>query len=322
MKLRTSSKSFFIEKFKLILVIERNLKLTKTIASIGILAIFLTISIKYASSQSVSQMQITVAAVSRAPTVGTITVAPGTVNLISGGFIKVTGTTALRDRDGGTDITSCVGYLYNSTTYAFNPTNARYTNSSCYISSCSGQRCDCECSLKIRYFDAPGTWNFVINATDTTNRFGYANQTLVVEKLIAIDLPLPYAPITFPAEINIGDNNVPAVNNPLKINNTGNVKMQIYINGTNFVGVEDSTKSFSISNLIYNSTATGLTNARSVTNAQASFTPTGGVPVNPSSVAGISEPATLYIYHYLSIPLGIDSLNYTSTYQVEVIEQP
>jgi hypothetical protein len=82
--------------------------------------------------------------------------------------------------------------------------------------------------------------------------------------------------------------------------------------------VADASWIIKVGNMTYNSTVSGLTTPKQLTNTQALFNPVDGIPIYPSSTAGIAEKGMFYIYHYLSIPAGFKAQTYRSKYYLNV----
>ncbi|HKZ45393.1 MAG TPA: hypothetical protein VJ343_01685, partial [archaeon] len=260
------------------------------------------------------------------PTVGSLTFSPSPVDLITGGkkFIKVTAT--VTNGDGASEISSCSGYLWNTTvTSPYTASKATYTNSSCLRSGCSGTTCQCECGFNLMYYDAPGTWRGNITAKTTSSTNGTNQGTFTVNKNTGVDVanvngPINSAnptPISF-ASIMVGDKNVPSSSNPLKVINKGNTKLNVSLYGTDHVGVSNSSWAIKVGNMTYNSTASGMTTLRNLKATPTGFYPTGGIPAYPGQVSGIAEKAAFYIYNYLSIPAGFLAQAYVGSYYLGV----
>ena len=239
-------------------------------------------------------------------------------------MLKISAT--ITNQDGASNVSSCSGYLWNaSITAPYTAAKASYTNSSCLLSGCSGTTCQCECSFNLWYYDIPGTWAGNVTATTKGNKLGANQSTFVVNPLTSIDVANAYGtinssnpyPIVF-GTLKVGDVNREATSNPLKVINTGNVKLECYISGDDHIGANDTNWVIKVGNMTYNSTASGLTSLRPLTNTPTGFLPTGGIPAYPTSISGVAERGTFYINNYLSIPAGYKAQTYKSTYYLDV----
>jgi len=289
-----------------------NLKEIKVIA-VSTSIFMLMILLKSAPSFSqATQFQIQINVSDIRPKVGGLTVSPSPVDLIEsyGRIIYVNA--SINDPNG--DLANCTGYLWNRTT-DLTKAAATYTNVSCV--PCTGSGCICNCSFFLQYYDIGTTWAANISAMDQQGYTAFNTTTFIVNNLISFHLI--NSPITFPSPLFLGDVNRPAQNNPLTINNTGNVNLTLFINATDYLG-EDGSTIIDSRNMSYNtSVATNKEAARTlfqVLNTEDQFYPSpNGIPVYPNSLSGM-PPATFYIYNYISIPLDVTAQIYNATYSI------
>jgi hypothetical protein len=247
------------------------------------------------------------------------------VYLTAGGSKNFNLTTTVTDTDGFSDISSCRGYLWNSTASApLTLAKAMYTNSSCQLVGCAGNACQCRCSFSLMYYDASGTWTANMTIADAAGNTITQTGSFFVNTLASVEIYNYFGKVnaTNPgiqfSQIYVGDTNRASSSNPLKFKNMGNVKMSLNVSGTDHVGTSDPTWVIKTGNMTYNSSATGLGALRSLNAAPAAFYPAGGIPVFPITTAGIPEQATFYLNNYLSIPAGWKAQAYSGTLILEM----
>lgn len=218
------------------------------------------------------------------------------------------------DPDQGTSgLDKCWGYLWNSSTLAATPANARYTNTSCDFTVVGSYK-RCNCTFSIQYYDVPTTWRVNLTANDTQNNIGFNSTTFVVNSLLASD---PYPAVVFPSVLFMGRTTA-ATTNPHYINNTGNVRLRIRINASDYTGMTNPSWIISVGNMTYNSSATGMTTPVQMSKTLTQFNPTTGVPVYPNQTSGIPYPAAFNIYYYMYVPTGIMEQVYNSTHVLDI----
>lgn len=114
-----------------------------------------------------------------------------------------------------------------------------YQNDSCINISLS----NFSCTMVLEFYDDPQDYAINCSINDTENRTGYNDtETFTYNSLTAINISPSY--ISFPT-LNVSDTNIGALNDPMVINNTGNVNITaIDINATNLIGQTDDTIQF------------------------------------------------------------------------------
>ncbi len=265
----------------------------------------------------------TLTVASNVPTISSLTFSADPVDLIEGSEKDFTVSAVIIDADGWENIVSCSGYLWSpDVTPPLTAAKATHT-ASCTLSGCSGNSCNCLCSFSLQYYETSGSWTGNITATDAQGNTGSAQGTFTVNSQTAVRIANVYGeinttnqyPIVF-GTLKVGDVNVPATTNPLKIINTGNKKLNITIYADDHVGVNDSSWVIKVGNMTYNSSVSGMTELKHMSSKPTEFYPTGGIPVYPNKASGITEPATFYVYNYMSIPSGFKAQTYSSTYYI------
>ena len=106
----------------------------------------------------------------------------------------------------------------------------------------------------MEYWRNPGTWNVSVDINLTTGVSNFTNATFIYD-------PFPQAVVNV-STINFTGLPGQTVNStnafPLNVSNIGNQRLDIYINGTDFVGEEQIDKIVGVSNATYNETVTGI----------------------------------------------------------------
>jgi hypothetical protein len=283
----------------------------KEIIVVLLLSLLIILLKSVPSFSQIGQFPVTINVSDIRPKVGGPTVSPSPVDLIEGYGRIIYVNASINDPNG--DLANCTGYLWNRTT-DLTKAAATYTNISCV--PCTGTGCLCSCSFFLRYYDVGTTWAANISAMDQQGYITFNTTTFIVNNLTASELI--NTPITFPPTLFLGDVNKPAQNNPLTINNTGNVRLTMFINATDYLGGDGST--IDSQNMSYNTsvvTNKGIAGTLfQVLNTEDQFYPsTNGIPVYPNSLSGM-PPATFYIYNYITIPLEVTAQIYNATYSI------
>ncbi len=92
------------------------------------------------------------------------------------------------------------------------------------------------CSVNMLYYDASGTWNVSINATDLSGALAVNNtQTFVYLELKAMVITSPIGALNWPI-LNPGATNLLSTNHPNVIENTGNYEGPLLITASDLVG--------------------------------------------------------------------------------------
>jgi len=249
------------------------------------------------------------------PSVGALTFSPSEIDLIAGGVKPMKVLAVISNAEGASYISSCYGYLWDSSVTApYTDVKANYANSSCLLSCGPGTTCNCECGFALKYYDINGTWKGNITGKTQSNKVSTNQGSFLVNTHTSHNV---MNSINF-GTVKVGDVNVPALSNPLKINNTGNVKLKVNVSSTDHFGKDDKSWVIGAGNITYNSSATGMGTLIPLTKSPAQFNPTGGIPVYPNSVPGITEKGIFYIYHYISIPPGFKAQIYNLTYSIDL----
>ncbi|PIN88739.1 hypothetical protein COU61_03675 [Candidatus Pacearchaeota archaeon CG10_big_fil_rev_8_21_14_0_10_35_13] len=142
----------------------------------------------------------------------------------------------VEDIDGWQNIDASSGRA--NFTYSNASTLITRNNDSCVsLGSVSTTQLNISCTINMWYFDASGTWNITAYATDVS---GAQGQNRAASLVLSPTKALLSGPgnLTF-STLNPGDTNTTADNNPLTLNNTGNVHIpegNISVNATDLVG--------------------------------------------------------------------------------------
>ena len=168
------------------------------------------------------------------PTLYSVVVDPGSIDLTPGNTTKVNCTGEIYDINGWDDIIIVNATLYDST-YGDGITfdnNYRYVNATCNSSctSLSTTNASCTCTFNVEYYANNGTWQCNMTAADSGGLVSTRNSTLYnINTVIGIDVP---------AEIDFGNLSVTETSSQIVANvtNLGNVPINISLRafgGTN-----------------------------------------------------------------------------------------
>jgi hypothetical protein len=159
------------------------------------------------------------------------------------------------------------------------------------------------------YYDVNGTWVVNISGYDSNNREGFnSTQFAVAQSPVGNIEPTPA--IQF-SNLLIGYINQSATSNPTRVNNTGNIKLSIYLNSTNFVGQTDGYV-IPVTNLYHNTTGSQQQVPDQLTSTK--YDPTGGIPVYPNKISGETNPGMFILDYYMSIPGSATEQTYEAMY--------
>jgi len=177
------------------------------------------------------------------PSVGSVTLNSGNnISLTENTTTTVSWTASVTDVDGYTDITGVEGKVYRNGTGAgpscsLNDNNC-YEDTSCTLTSCSGNSCTATCSADIYFFAEPTdpgstyastSWASLITANDGSGTDTTISPALITDmntlRAIEVDSTVTFGTL-FPGS-NSGSNN-----ETVDVTNTGNSAVDIDISGT------------------------------------------------------------------------------------------
>lgn len=151
------------------------------------------------------------------------------IDLIPATTRKVVCNTTIRDEDGEDGIANVTAVFYDlssSSPEASDDNNNHYTNSSCVIDTAYGDEYEAlaTCLFDVWYYANNATWNCNVTATDNQNLQDSGNDTIIIETLLALDVP---------PTIHFGTVNATYVSDENKTNvtNFGNVPINLTLDG-------------------------------------------------------------------------------------------
>lgn len=160
------------------------------------------------------------------------------------------------------------------------------------------------CTLSMPYYDIGGTWSVNASIADNnSNSDENISQTLSWSDLTAITISL--SEMDFGTQI-AGSTDVASSDNPLIVNNTGNVNItSINITSYTLMGVTDGNYTIGVGNFSFN--VTDSAEGQIMNNATSLSIPLANVTVHNDSIQ-ITED----LYLYMDIPSGLLSQEYRS----------
>ena len=162
-------------------------------------------------------------------------------------------------------------------------------------------------------YKAPGTYNYKVYANDTTgNEATPVSGTFTINTQVAITLsqvPIDFGNTTVPVTQRRADDGTAGSGYsggtikgfPAVINNTGNVNINLSINGTDLVGQTNGAYTVDVSNVEYNTTSTPGTALSSTATTFAT-----GIPMTNAQS----------IYFWITLPEGLISQEYQGTVNI------
>jgi hypothetical protein len=197
-----------------------------------------------------------------------------------------------------TTISSCNVRVLNATGSYFNPTIGPLTGT---IRS-TGSQIQCNCSWGMEFWRNPGQWNVSVNITLSTGLSNFTSKNFTYVKLPSAIMNTSY--VNFTGSPGATVNSTTAF--PLSINNSGNVRVNVTINGTDLKGETYPSYVINVGNITYNETTTGIFRNLTYSSYKIfSF-------LNPTDKKSI--------YFKCSIPLGFISQNYNNIINITGVE--
>jgi hypothetical protein len=267
------------------------------------------------SEAQVTETPITIVVLDVKPKVRWInfTGSPGAFSPQTGTFKQFNAWAVINDAEA--NLVKCNATLWNATFSAgqYSDANRRYINSSCNTWA-SGDGLTCNCTFYLYYYDVNGTWVVNITGYDSNDRSNFNSTQFSVAELYSSDLQPP-TPIEF-GSLLVGYNTQAATSNPTRINNTGNAKLSVFLNGTDFTGVTNPSVIIGVGNLTHNTTGSGTLQKNQ--NAPLKYDPTGGVPVYPNKIPNEVNASTFILKYYMDIPSFATEQTYTANYMFNI----
>jgi hypothetical protein len=159
-----------------------------------------------------------------------------------------------------------------------------------------GSQTICNSTWNMEYWRNNGQWNVSVNVSDTLTNFTSKNFTYT-------KLPSAIINVTFINFTGFPGTNVTSTSAyPLSINNSGNIQVNVSINGSDLINVSYPTYAIKVGNITYNETKSGI--SRQLTYAS-------------YRVFSFLKPREeKYIYFNCSIPLGSFPIVYNNTINI------
>ena len=179
-----------------------------------------------------------------------------------------------------------------------------YTNSTCVATDVDAYSKNYTCTFTLQYYDNWGNWNINATIEDVGGPASIYNDsaTFYYSKLAAIELI--NTPVNF-GELNLGATDVENENNPLRINNTGNLILNINITGSDLVGMTNAGFSIDVGQVTVD--YSGAANATLSTSSQL-VNPTDN-PIGPTEIGDLE--------FWIDIPsTGLMSQQYNATWTI------
>ncbi len=285
------------------------------IASFGVMFIIFLSGLSLHTEAQVTETPITIVVLDVKPKVRWInfTGFPEAFNPQTGKLKQFNAWATIRDEEG--NLVKCNGTLWNATFGAgqYSGANRRYVNSSC-ITWAGATEDLCNCTFYLYYYDVNGTWVVNITGYDSQDRSNFNSTQFSVTELYSSDLQPP-TPIQF-GSLLVGYNTQAATSNPTRINNTGNAKLSVFLNGTDFTGITDPSVIIGVGNLTHNTTGSGTLQKNQ--NAPLKYDPTGGLPVYPNKIPNEVNASTFILKYYMDIPSFATEQTYTANYMFNI----
>jgi len=171
--------------------------------------------------------------------------------------VPVTFSVLVYDRDGWKDVNQTSVSANFSTTLSGNSPRFSGNPGSCtFVNNPDGKTANFTCTIRMWYWDAAGSWNVSVSATDL------GNKTFVYNMSTQFTFNSLQALVISPGQINWdavapGQENQTAINDPTLINNTGNWNSTVAMTAISLLGDSDTSESIPANNFTLASTAGG-----------------------------------------------------------------
>jgi hypothetical protein len=197
-----------------------------------------------------------------------------------------------------TALDKCVIRIFNSTDSYSDPTITPFLGSIRLIDS----QTQCFGEWGMEYWRNPGDWNVSVDLNLTIGTSNFTSETFTYNELISAIPNVTF--INFTGLPGQTVNSTSAY--PLSIKNGGNVKVNVSMNGTDFVGETDPSYVIDVSNVGYNESESG--NFVSLTH-------------DYSLVFSFLNPAEeRYLYFRAYVPLGFKAQFYNNTIDIKRVK--
>jgi hypothetical protein len=164
-----------------------------------------------------------------APTIKSIDIEQGTINLIPNSTKIVNCSVIIEDFDTDVDIKNISAEFFDNSASFYgdnDDNNHHYTNKSCFINRTYGDinTAIANCIFQLEYYANPETWNCSVEVNDYSGYKEENSNTSDVQPLLALGLP---------STINYGTVNATYVSNEniTNVTNYGNVKINLSLSG-------------------------------------------------------------------------------------------
>jgi|GEM_PF-3248971 len=239
------------------------------------------------------------------PTILNVT-SPGSVDPVEGGVKLVEIRFNAYDYDGNSDL--------NDTTAKaiIDLLGTTYQNNSCVSSVVNATVKEYTCTFTLHYYDNYGDWSINVSVRDNSNALAYNDsETFYYSKLAAATLI--NSTVNF-GSVSLGSSNATNINNPMIVNNTGNMELNINITGADLVGVTDPSYVIGVGNVTFNdddnSTGDGSGNPLK-------HLSTDPINYNPNATL-LKKKSFMYLYWWINIPQGLMAQAYNATWTILV----
>ncbi len=244
------------------------------------------------------------------PTIDSVTPGSTTYDPVEAGTTLVTIYFVASDSNGVSDID-------DSTAQAVITNGATtYTNTSCVGTDLDADSVNYTCTFTLHYYDNYGDWSINVSVRDNSNALAYNDsETFYYSKLAALELI--NTPIDF-GSLTLGTNDNPNQNNPLKINNTGNLALNINITGADLVGVTNPAYKIGVGNVTVDDDAT-LNEGTETGNNELTLS-TSAQTYNPNG-SPVAKQSTADLYFWIDLPsTGLIAQQYNATWTITGFE--
>jgi len=222
----------------------------------------------------------------------------GDIQPISGGNVRMNVTVNVTTNT--TPISVCEVRILNSTDTYSNPSKGPLSG----LIQTTGSKVQCFQEWYMEYWRNPEQlkWNVSVKMNLTAGINNFTSQNFTYKGLA--DIVVNVSTINYTGAPGQTVNSYNAY--PLSINNTGNLKVDVFLNGTDFIGTPNSGYVIGVGNASYNESTTGT------------FI---NLTYNPGLVFKSVFPAQVkYLYFRAYLPLGFIGQNYTNFIRVNHTE--
>ena len=218
----------------------------------------------------------------------------GTVNPIMGSNLKMNVTVNITNSTYMAPVNNCSVRIFNSTMSYLNPVKGPY-NGTIQKSITQWQ---CFQNWNMEYWRNPDPWNVSVNLSLWTGLSNFTSKNFTYNSLYAWNDNITTNIINWtglPGQAKVNSSNA----FPILLNNTGNTKLNININASNFIGCTDTSQVIGVSNATYsNTSATG---------------PYYNITKTPKFMIKLDIRQINYTYFRIDIPIGFKNQFYNNS---------